>query len=459
MTGQPCCAGCAQGKPGCGCRAGRQPQTPVTIANPPGQQAIAYRAGDYGTFLSSMLARLGSSAYPALAKLTVRDPSDPAIALLDGWAAVADLLTFYTERLASEGYLRTATDPASLRLLGALAGYRPRPGVAASTYLSFTVHPSGSDTTVTIPGGTRALSSPAPGQGAQAFESVTDMVGRSSWNDLSVRTRRPAQISPAGLPNMPQVTLAGSVTTLSPGNRMLFVFGAEPGMQRLWVVSRVAVDQAAGVTVVGQAPSALPTLDRIKADYEALLADPAIDLSGMDTRSRIVSRFADAWLTPLTEHLGQITTPEDLAARLDAVLQGLDDSAALAERYPAIYSWFTGTLRPALASLRAELTPLLHAPGPDAGTGGGQPGQGSLTDPALRALAAVLPALRRPPGRPRRARRRWPPTRPSGSRRARRPGRICSPRSTRGCAGRCIRHGGKRSSHGRQRCRKYRHCG
>jgi predicted phage baseplate assembly protein len=400
MTGQRCFASCAQGKPGCGCCAGQQPQTPVPIANPPGQQAIAYRAGDYGTFLSSMLARLGSSAYPALAKLTVRDPSDPAIALLDGWAAVADLLTFYTERLASEGYLRTATDPASLRLLGALAGYRPRPGVAASTYLSFTVHPSGSDTTVTIPGGTRALSSPAPGQGAQAFESVTDMVGRSSWNDLSVRTRRPAQISPAGLPNMPQVTLAGSVTTLSPGNRMLFVFGAEPGMQRLWVVSRVAVDQAAGVTVVGQAPSALPTLDRIKADYEALLTDPAIDLSGMDTRSRIVSRFADAWLTPLTEHLRQITTPEDLAARLDGVLQGLDDSAALAERYPAIYTWFTGTLRPALASLRAELTPLLHAPGPDGGTGGGQPGQGSLTDPALRALAAVLPALRRPPGRP-----------------------------------------------------------
>lgn len=400
MTGQPCRAGCAQGKPGCGCCADRQPRTPVPAANPPGQPAIAYRAGDYGAFLASMLARLGSSAYPALAKLTVRDPTDPAIALLDGWAAVADLLTFYNERLANEGYLRTATDPASLRLLGALAGYRPRPGVAASTYLSFTVDRSGPDTAVAIPGGTRALSIPAPSTGAQSFESATDLLARSSWNDLAVRTRRPVQISPAGLPNMPRITLAGGATTLSPGTRLLFVFAAEPGMQRLWIVSTITVDQAAGVTVVGQAPPPVPTLDQIKANYEALLIDPAIDLSDMAGRSRIVAAFAEDWLMPLAEQLGQITAPEDLAARLDAMLHGLDDAAALADRYPAIFGWFTATMRPALASLRAELTPLFPPRGPDTGTGGGQPGEGPLTDPALLALGAVLPALRRPPGRP-----------------------------------------------------------
>jgi predicted phage baseplate assembly protein len=359
--------------------------------------------GDYDTFLSAMLARLGSSAYPALAKLTVRDPSDPAIALLDGWAAVADLLTFYNERLADEGYLRTATDPASLLLLGALAGYRPRPGVAASTYLNFTVATdrSGPDTTVTVPAGTRALSIPVPGLGAQAFESATDLLARSSWNDLVVRTRRPVQISLARAPNMPHVSLAGGATTLYPGNRLLFVFGSAPGMQLLWVVSRAEVDRAADVTVVGQAPAAPPTLDQIKAGYEALLINPAIDLSGMDARSRIVSRFADDWLVPLAEQLGQITGPEDLAARLDAVLRGLDDAAALAERYPAIYTWFTATLRPALASLRAELTPLLHVPASDAGTGGQRSlTDRALTDPALRALGAVLPALRRSPGSP-----------------------------------------------------------
>ncbi|HTU76785.1 MAG TPA: putative baseplate assembly protein [Trebonia sp.] len=429
MTGQAGCAGCGQNEPGCGCQAGRPPQTPARISNPPGQPVIGYRAGDYGAFFSSMLARLGSSAYPALASLTVRDPSDPAIALIDGWAAVADLLTFYTERLANEGYLRTATEPASLRLLGMLAGYRPRPGVAASTYLSFTVDASSPGTTVTIPGGTRALSIPAPGQGAQAFESAADLPGRSSWNDLAVRTRRPVQVSLAGLPALTQVTLAAGGTPLSPGSRLLFLFGAEPGQQRLWVVSTVAVDQAARVTVVGQAPPALPTLDQMKAEYEALLIDPAIDLPGMDARSRIVSRLADDWLAPLAGQLTEVTTQEDLAARLDAVLRGLEDAAALAERYPAIHTWLTGTLRPALASLRAEVARPFRAhrpgvlgsglpgrggvgsgglgpdvlgpgvPGPDAGTGD-QQGQEQPTDPALLALGAVLPALRRPPGTP-----------------------------------------------------------
>ena len=32
---------------------------------------------------------------------------DFSIALLDAWAAVADVLTFYQERLANESYLRT----------------------------------------------------------------------------------------------------------------------------------------------------------------------------------------------------------------------------------------------------------------------------------------------------------------------------------------------------------------
>ena len=47
--------------------------------------------------------------YP-LRNLKTRDPNDFAIALLDAWATVADVLTFYHERIANEGYLRTATE-------------------------------------------------------------------------------------------------------------------------------------------------------------------------------------------------------------------------------------------------------------------------------------------------------------------------------------------------------------
>jgi hypothetical protein len=51
--------------------------------------------------------------YPLL-NLTTRDPSDPAMALLDAWATVADVLAFYQERIANEGYLRTATERRSI---------------------------------------------------------------------------------------------------------------------------------------------------------------------------------------------------------------------------------------------------------------------------------------------------------------------------------------------------------
>ena len=62
-----------------------------------------------------------------------------AIALLDAWATVADVLTFYQERIANESYLRTATERVSLVHLAALIGYRPRPGVAAGAFLAFTL--------------------------------------------------------------------------------------------------------------------------------------------------------------------------------------------------------------------------------------------------------------------------------------------------------------------------------
>ena len=39
---------------------------------------------------------------------------DPAIALLDAWATVGDVLTFYQERIANEGFLRTATERRSV---------------------------------------------------------------------------------------------------------------------------------------------------------------------------------------------------------------------------------------------------------------------------------------------------------------------------------------------------------
>src|SRR5690349_14026950 len=94
----------------CGCCEGVQVVTPQPTANRPGLSTLAYRVGTHTTFLETMQARLSSHEYLQLAGLKTRELDDLSMALLDGWATVADVLTFYQERMANEGYLRTATE-------------------------------------------------------------------------------------------------------------------------------------------------------------------------------------------------------------------------------------------------------------------------------------------------------------------------------------------------------------
>ena len=186
----------------CGCCAGLELVTPEQEANRPGLSALAYRAGTYASFLESMLARLstfyldvqksdGDGAmeriYP-LRGLTTRDLNDPSIALLDAWATVADVLTFYEERIANEGYLRTAVERRSILELARLVGYRMRPGVSSSVYLAFTVN---DDFDGIIPAGTRAQSLPGPGEKPQPFETYEDLPAKGDWNTLKPRVTRP----------------------------------------------------------------------------------------------------------------------------------------------------------------------------------------------------------------------------------------------------------------------------
>jgi len=116
----------------CGCCGGDGRSGTVHLANRPGLSALAYRLATHSRFKGAMLR--GISTRPALQALTTRDDDDPAIALVDAWAVTLDVLAFYQERIANEGYLRTATERRSLLELARTIGYelrpasRPRPG-------------------------------------------------------------------------------------------------------------------------------------------------------------------------------------------------------------------------------------------------------------------------------------------------------------------------------------------
>jgi hypothetical protein len=249
----------------CGCCEGLAKWTPSTIVNRPGLNALAYRAGTHATFLETMIARLTDHTLeiesgqvdehgqpqktrirPPLRGLTTRDTADPAIALLDAWATVADVLTFYQERVANEGYLRTATERRSILELARLVGYTLRPGVAASAYLAFTLE---EDAEVEIPAGTRAQSLPGPGQLPQSFETFQPLPARAEWNELKPRMTRPQQI-PNSTGSTDTLHFTGVTTNLKPNDPLLFVFGTGANEQVLCRVQAVQPQPAENRTKV-----------------------------------------------------------------------------------------------------------------------------------------------------------------------------------------------------------------
>ena len=175
---------CACGKTAsgpCGCCEGVEATTPESTYNRPGLSGLSFRIGTHSSFFETMVASLPRD------HVAVREPSDPTIAVLDAWATVADVLTFYQERIANEGYLRTAIEQRSVTELGRLIGYQPRPGVAASAYLAFTLDDGYQ---AEIPSGTRVQSMPDPGELPQTFETSESIQARAAWNLLRPRLGR-----------------------------------------------------------------------------------------------------------------------------------------------------------------------------------------------------------------------------------------------------------------------------
>jgi hypothetical protein len=243
----------------CGCCEGLEKLTPMTTANRPGLDALAYRVGTHATFLETLLARLSSSEYPALRGLTTRDPSDPAIALLDAWATVADVLTFYQERIANEGYLRTATERRSILELTRLVGYQLRPGVAASVYLAFTLE-EGYE--VEIPAGARAQSLPGPGELPQAFETSEPLLARTVWNLFTPRLDKPQMIDAA----TDIIYLKGTDTGLKPNDPLLIFdsFGERFTRRVLRTETETPADRTKVIlTIKGEIDLNLAELERL----------------------------------------------------------------------------------------------------------------------------------------------------------------------------------------------------
>ncbi len=170
--------------------------------------------------------------------------NDYLTAIVELWAYLADILTFYQERIANESYLGTAALRSSLLELVTLIDYKPKPGSSASGLAAFTAAPG---TTLTVPAGFRLGSKPAPGQTPLVFE--TSAAARVLGNNSSI------VLSPLS-PDVPfppnTIVLSGVNSGLSEDDYVLAVEnqGTAGEETHLLQIDAVFVDKVGGTTTL-----------------------------------------------------------------------------------------------------------------------------------------------------------------------------------------------------------------
>ena len=229
----------------CGCCDGMSVETPRKVYNRAGLSAISYRIGKHYDFKKSLLAKLTLSRFEALQTLTSRSDDDFTVALIDAFSTVADVLTFYQERIANESYLKTARELMSSQEQAYLIGYHPRPGVAASTFLAFTLDnrtilpgkeaergmrsAENDFPNITIPAGTKVQSVPEQDEMPQYFETIEDITAKADWNAMPVRT----STEQTSIATKNTIYVEGTDYNLKPGDQLLLYDNDVPYFKKI----------------------------------------------------------------------------------------------------------------------------------------------------------------------------------------------------------------------------------
>jgi hypothetical protein len=399
----------------CGCCSGVEVITPEPEANRPGLTALAYRAGTHESFLESMIARLstlyldipasdGSGGYLRIRPLNglrTRESDDPSIALLDAWATVADVLTFYQERIANEGYLRTATERLSIIELARLIGYRLRPAVSASVYLAFTVADGFEGS---IPAGTRAQSIPGAGEKPQFFETFDDLPARDVWNNLKPRLTRPQiftiDTNPGtDLKTRETVYFQGIATNLNPGDALLLVLGDGENQQQLRKIHSVETQTEQQRTEITLEEQAVEVITGQSPFFTVnLVLKPFIDEGTTIFANTDLAALVVAALNELLDNLKTITSEpgnpeeEQAAAMVEAVIPQIQNSLDVARRrkFTRLKPWLIDLLE-ALKTVVRQLTKITLKGSDNSGQGIRLHRTGLLTSPLDNLLQIITP--------------------------------------------------------------------
>jgi hypothetical protein len=298
------------------------------ITNPPGQDAIGYRVADFAGFRAALLASL-----PDEQDLASFAPAagDLGLQILEWWAYLGDILTFYNERIATEGYVRTATRPDSLDHLVRVLGYRPRPGIAAAGQVAVLARTGGPAGPLAVPAAMAITSTASPGVPAQTFE-TTASASFSGPSDI------PITLVPPGGMTAGSILLAGIVTGVKTGDSLLLAPQGWDGTADTWAV----------VTVQGSAPAADPSggTNTMVSFVVSAGIDPA-ELPGPPAAAgfRLLRPLSS---TPLMQPIVEAEVSNlsfDLAATVRGITPGdivlIDGSGNGSGSYPAVVTGYS----------------------------------------------------------------------------------------------------------------------
>lgn len=326
----------------CGCCEAPGDLTPLPLENAPGLSELAYRVGTHGSFKETMVRQIPAAEPPGhpLTALTTREDDDPTIGLIDAWAGVLDVLTFYQERIVNEGFLRTATERRSIRELANAIGYKLAPGAAGCAYLAFELETAdGAPAQVEIGIGVKVQSIPGPGELPQTFETIEEVEARPEWNAIEPQVTKTQLLSRTTT----QLVLEGTANVKR--GDMLLLVGHErridPGSER-WDFRRietVRIDPSGTFTTVGWTEP----LGTLVAGHEVLPAQQEVKAYVLRTRAALFGGNApDARALPdkVVTSLGG-TAGSDWPLSLAGIRGGSGNTIYLDAVYPEIVneSW------------------------------------------------------------------------------------------------------------------------
>jgi len=338
----------------CDCCEGPAEHTPAFVLNRPGLSALDYRIGVFASFRQAMSDAISRDR--RLDAFTTREADDMAMSILESFAAIGDVLTFYNERLVNELFLRTALERDSVRRLIYLTGYRMRPGMAATTDLAFELDEGAR---LTLRRGLKTMSVPGPEEDPVFFETLADIEADAALNEREVfALPRPFNGFARGRSAAPVTALPDD---LAPGDRLLIW-----GRERVEEKTSGAVEQARG----GARLQFSPPVQGIGLWPEVARASRAarrLRIFGHDAPAQYSLYVADTTISP-ADRWQTRNIPHDLAEGLPLPLdRTYDDLSAGDQLLIDGGSGSVPRVRSVVVGAVEDVSQTLAAPGDSAG--------------------------------------------------------------------------------------------